>query len=178
MIRGSSYLNRGLTAYLTGEGVLNLEKSHLAERSFPDSSTLKETSLVLQQHWPLEWWQPTEVGERRDVDFSLDLSDFWNYIFWHGDIYMRSNSTLKASRSHDKSPQTNRNHQYRLVWPHQLSTFQKKGHKTDIFPVLQKLTHICNAGTSRRNVRGEVFAFPDKHELETFVFALFPSRPL
>ena len=79
MKRGSSYLNRGLTAYLTGEGVLNLEKPYLAGvEGFLERPTLKETSLVLQQHWPSEQWQPTEVGERRHVDFSMDLSDFGN----------------------------------------------------------------------------------------------------
>ena len=48
---------------------------------FLERPTLKETSLVLQQHWPWERWQPTEVGERRDVDFSLDLSDFGIQLF-------------------------------------------------------------------------------------------------
>ena len=80
-IRG--YLNLGLTAYVTGEGVLNLEKSYLAGlEGFLERPTLKETSLVLQQHWPWERWQPTEVGERRDVDFSMDLSDFWKIYFF------------------------------------------------------------------------------------------------
>ena len=54
-------------------------KSYLAGlEGFFESPTLKEASLVLQQHWPSEQWQPTEVGERRDVDFSMDLSDFGN----------------------------------------------------------------------------------------------------
>ena len=57
-------------------------------------------------------------GQRKSWEISRSHGFCTSYIHpvrW-------SKFTLKACRSHDKSPQIDRSHQYRLVWPYQLST--------------------------------------------------------
>ena len=54
-----------------------------------------------------------------------------------------SKSSSEASANHDKSPQIERSHQYLLYLPRHTSLLLlKKRKKTNVFLVLQKLTHI------------------------------------
>ena len=71
-----------------------------------------------------------------------------------------SKFTLKAWTSHDNWPQSKKSHQYCIVWPHKPSTLEK-GQINDVFPVLQKLTHITRywTGTGRTSMAPRVHRY-------------------